>query len=118
MKKILLVLISVLLLTSCSNDTKKEWKMTDLIEYSKGEIVYSNEKETKINNTTHEELNDYLKALQTVTYNYIEDYSNNNPYYMTNNSNYIKIEYVDTYSDQYTDYNIIINIYKSKEDLK
>ena len=119
MKKVLIIVLTILFLTACSEtNDKKEWKMLDLIEYTKGQIVYSTDKETKIKDTTYEDLNNYLKALQTITYNYIDDFDNSNPYYMTNNTKYIKIEYIDTYSELYDNYNVKINIYDSLEELK
>ena len=56
-------------------------------------------------------------SLQTITYTYINNFTNNNPYYLTNGDKYIKLEYIPVDSEKYNGYNVIINIYSKYEEL-
>lgn len=108
MKKIITLLLSLLILASCSKETNK-WPADDIIEYSKGNIIsvenYENYYEIKIDNTTQEDLNLYKSALKTITY---YEY-NNNENIFTNDTKYIILDYNDT-----NEYDLTIKIYNSK----
>lgn len=112
MKKIIIIIFSCLLLVGCQKDNK-----VDMIDYTKGTIISKTDNEIKINNTTEEDLQNYIMSLQTITYTYINNFTNNNPYYLTNGDKYIKLEYIPVDSEKYNGYNVIINIYSKYEEL-
>lgn len=118
MKKIIIILLCFMLF-ACSNDKAKSlWPCDNVIEYSLGNIVsVKNEEiqyEIKIDNTSKEDYNNYISALESVSYVYYEAYGNqdNNIWTGTDNNMFVEANYIN--ESEYEGYNVVIKIFKTK----
>ncbi len=117
---LVVIILVIFILAGCSNksNNKKLWPTTDVIEYSKGNIVAVQNEESKYNikidETTEDDYNNYVEALKTTTFEYINIYDDDNIWTGTNNTKYVYIKYIDSSSSNYEGYNIEIIIYSQK----
>lgn len=96
MKKILLMLVCLLLVGCGSN--KVEWPNKNIVEYNKGTLVsvesIDNKSTIKVNDTTKEDMEAYVEALATITFNVIEE--QDNYFKLYDGKNYVELTYEDS----------------------
>lgn len=117
--RIFVLCLLCMLLFGCGKTDTNTWPAKDVLEYSKGNIVsIKNEEsqyEIKVDNTTIEDYNEYIKALIVTNYEQIDALDNNdNIWTGTGSGKYVSVEYIDSTSELYNGYNIVIEIYSYK----